>query len=73
MQLETMFVTHDGPIATLRLNRTERLNAFGNQGTVDLNTVADALAHDGKIRPPSQVPQDLDLFATSNRHAPECR
>jgi enoyl-CoA hydratase/carnithine racemase len=50
MQLETMFVTREGPIATLRLNRTERLNAFGNQGTVDLNAAADALAQDDRIR-----------------------
>jgi enoyl-CoA hydratase/carnithine racemase len=50
MQLETMFVTREGRIATLHLNRTERLNAFGNQGTVDLNTAADALAEDDRIR-----------------------
>ena len=50
MQLETMFITREGPIATLRLNRTERLNAFGNQGTIDLNTAADALAQDDRIR-----------------------
>jgi enoyl-CoA hydratase/carnithine racemase len=50
MQLDTMFVTREGPIATLRLNRTERLNAFGNQSTVDLNTVADALAQDSRVR-----------------------
>jgi enoyl-CoA hydratase/carnithine racemase len=50
MQLDTMFITREGPIATLRLNRTERLNAFGNQGTVDLNTAADALAQDDRIR-----------------------
>jgi enoyl-CoA hydratase/carnithine racemase len=45
-----MFITRDGPIATLHLNRVERLNAFGNQGTVDLNTAADALAQDNSIR-----------------------
>lgn len=39
-----MFITHDGPIATLRLNRTERLNAFGMGGTVELNRAADYLA-----------------------------
>jgi enoyl-CoA hydratase/carnithine racemase len=50
MQLETMFITREGPIATLRLNRTERLNAFGNQGTIDLNTAADTLAHDESVR-----------------------
>jgi enoyl-CoA hydratase len=50
MQLETMFITHDGPIATLHLNRTERLNAFGNQGTIDLNRAADKLAADDAVR-----------------------
>src|SRR5258706_5413104 len=50
MQLDTMFITNDGPIATLHLNRTERLNAFGNQGTLDLNAAADALAQDDSIR-----------------------
>ena len=44
MQLETMFITHDGALSTLHLSRTGRLNAFGNQGTIDLNTAADALA-----------------------------
>jgi enoyl-CoA hydratase/carnithine racemase len=50
MQLTTMFITQTGPIATLHLQRTERLNAFGNQGTFDLNTAADALAQNGDIR-----------------------
>jgi len=50
MQLETMFITRDGPIATLHLNRTTRLNAFGNQGTIDLNIAADALARDDTAR-----------------------
>lgn len=50
MNLDTMFITHDGPIATLHLNRTERLNAFGMGGTVDLNTAADALAADDPVR-----------------------
>jgi enoyl-CoA hydratase/carnithine racemase len=50
MQLETMFLTHDGPIATLHLNRTERLNAFGNQGTVDLNKAADQIAANEDVR-----------------------
>ena len=50
MQLETMFITREGPIATLCLNRTERLNAFGNQGTVDLNTAAATLAQDESVR-----------------------
>ncbi len=50
MHLDTMFITHDGPIATLHLNRTERLNAFGNQGTIDLVAVAMALAQDERTR-----------------------
>lgn len=50
MQLDTMFITYDGAIATLHLNRTERLNAFGNQGTLDLNDAADVLAQDDSIR-----------------------
>ncbi|HEX9370991.1 MAG TPA: enoyl-CoA hydratase/isomerase family protein, partial [Roseiflexaceae bacterium] len=39
-----------GPIATLHLNRTTRFNAFGNQGTIDLNIAADALARDDTAR-----------------------
>ena len=50
MNLDTLFITHSGPIATLHLNRTERLNAFGMQGTVELNTAADALASDETTR-----------------------
>jgi len=50
MQLATLFITHAGAIATLHLNRTERLNAFGNQGTIDLNTAADALAQEEQTR-----------------------
>jgi enoyl-CoA hydratase/carnithine racemase len=50
MQFETMFITRAGPIARLHLNRTERLNAFGNQGTIDLNTAADDLMHDQSLR-----------------------
>jgi enoyl-CoA hydratase/carnithine racemase len=47
MRFNTMFITHDGPIATLHFNRTERLNAFGMEGTIELNLAADALAaHD---------------------------
>lgn len=50
MQFDTMFITYDGPVATLHLNRTERLNAFGNQGTFDLIDAADALAANDDIR-----------------------
>src|SRR5437870_5041596 len=50
MNLETMFITSDGPVATVHLRRVERLNAFGNQGTRDLNAAADALAQDESLR-----------------------
>src|SRR5690349_17840884 len=50
MELATMSISYDGPIATLRLNRVERLNAFGNQGTHDINAAADALARDDRVR-----------------------
>ena len=50
MQLATLFITHAGPIATVHLNRTERLNAFGNQGTIDLNSAADVLAQEEQTR-----------------------
>jgi enoyl-CoA hydratase len=46
----TMEIVRDGPIATLRLNRPERLNAFGNQGTIDLNAAAMALGQDHTLR-----------------------
>jgi enoyl-CoA hydratase/carnithine racemase len=50
MDLETMFIRYDGPVATLHLNRSERLNAIGNQATIDLNTAADALAKNEEVR-----------------------
>ena len=50
MTLETMFITQDGAIATLHLNRTARLNAFGMHGTAELNTAADLLAGDEATR-----------------------
>jgi enoyl-CoA hydratase/carnithine racemase len=50
MKFNTMFITHDGPLATLHFNRTERLNAFGNEGTVELNLAADALAESDETR-----------------------
>jgi enoyl-CoA hydratase len=45
-----MFVTHDGAVATLHLNRTERLNAFGMRQTVELNEMADTLAAEDTTR-----------------------
>ncbi len=50
MTLETMFISREGAIATLHLNRTVRLNAFGMHGTVELNTAADMLAADEAVR-----------------------
>jgi enoyl-CoA hydratase/carnithine racemase len=50
MHLDTMFITRDGPIATLHLNRPARLNAFGNHSMIELNTAADALARDNTTR-----------------------
>ena len=50
MTLESMFITQDGAIATLHLNRTARLNAFGMHETVELNTAADTLAADEATR-----------------------
>jgi enoyl-CoA hydratase/carnithine racemase len=50
MHLDTMFITGDGPIATLHLNRPARLNAFGNHSMIELNAAADALVQDDNIR-----------------------
>ncbi len=49
-QLETMFWEKDGKVVRVTLNRPERLNAMNNQATLDLNTVADAIAADDEIR-----------------------
>ncbi len=49
-QLDTMFWEKDGKVARVTLNRPERLNAMNNQATLDLNTVADAIAADKEIR-----------------------
>ena len=50
MQLNTMFITREGLVATLHLNHPARLNAFGNQGMIELGAAADALAQDNNIR-----------------------
>jgi enoyl-CoA hydratase/carnithine racemase len=50
MNLDTMFITRDGPIATLHLNRPARLNAFDNHSTIELNAAADVLAQDNDTR-----------------------
>ncbi len=49
-QLETMYWDKDGKVARVTLNRPERLNAMNNQATMDLNTLADAIAADESIR-----------------------
>jgi enoyl-CoA hydratase/carnithine racemase len=49
-QLETMFWEKQGKIARVTLNCPERLNAMNNQATLDINTVADAIAADNEIR-----------------------
>jgi enoyl-CoA hydratase len=49
-QLETMSWEKQEKIARVTLNRPERLNAMNNQATLDLNTVADAIAADDKVR-----------------------
>src|SRR5438128_5717630 len=46
----SMFITHEGAVATLHLNRTERLNAFGMRQTVELNEMADTLAAEDVTR-----------------------
>jgi enoyl-CoA hydratase/carnithine racemase len=50
MHLDTMFITHDGSVATLHLNRPARLNAFGNHSMSELNIAADTLACDDATR-----------------------
>jgi enoyl-CoA hydratase/carnithine racemase len=50
VQLDTMYSTVDGPLATLTLNRPEVLNCANEQWARDLNTLVDALAADPAIR-----------------------
>lgn len=50
MEFATMRIVYEGAVATLRLSRVERLNAFGNQGTHDINAAAAALAGDELVR-----------------------
>ena len=48
MQLETMYSSVDGQVATLMLNRPEVLNSANEQWALNLNTLTDDLArHDG--------------------------
>ena len=50
MHLATMFVTRDGPIATLRLNRPERLNALTFEVYRELTDTFRALATRPHVR-----------------------
>ena len=50
MQLDTMYSTVNGPVATLTLNRPEVLNCANEQWARDLNTLVDALAGDAALR-----------------------
>ncbi len=49
-QLETMRWEKDGKIARVVFNRPQLLNAMSNQATIDLNTIADAIAKEDSVR-----------------------
>lgn len=49
-QLETMAWEKDGKIARVLFNRPQFLNAMSNQATIDINTVADAIAEQDDVR-----------------------
>jgi enoyl-CoA hydratase len=49
-RLETMYWETQGKVARVTLNRPQNLNAMNNQATLDLNTVADAIAADEDVR-----------------------
>lgn len=49
-QLETMGWEKDGKIARILFNRPQFLNAMSNQATIDINTVADAIAKQDDVR-----------------------
>src|SRR5262245_1675857 len=50
MQLETMYATIDGSVATLVLNRPHVLNCANEQWARDLNTLVDDLASHAQLR-----------------------
>ena len=50
MQLETMGYTVEGKIARIVFNRPHLLNAMSNQATIDINTIADAMAKEDAVR-----------------------
>ncbi len=49
-QLETMSWELDGKVARVTFNRTNLLNAMSNQATLDINTIADAIAREDGVR-----------------------
>ncbi len=49
-QLETMGWEKDGKIARVLFNRPQLLNAMSNQATIDINTIADAIAKEDGVR-----------------------
>jgi len=49
-ELETMSWEKDGKIARVIFNRPRLLNAMSNQATIDINTIADAIAKEDGVR-----------------------
>ncbi len=49
-QLETMGWEKDGKIARVLFNRPQLLNAMSNQATIDINSIADAIAKEDDVR-----------------------
>jgi enoyl-CoA hydratase/carnithine racemase len=49
-QLETMSWEKDGKVARVVFNRPQLLNAMSNKSTIDINTIADALAKEDGVR-----------------------
>lgn len=49
-ELETMSWEKDGKIARVIFNRPQLLNAMSNQATIDINTIADAIAKEDGVR-----------------------
>ena len=50
MKYETILLTHRGAVATLSLNRPEKLNALYDQVYFDILHALDVLAKDGAVR-----------------------
>ena len=49
-QLETMAWESDGKVARVTFHREQLLNGMNNQATIDINTIADAIAGDPRLR-----------------------